>query len=252
MKRTIVVNPKYEALRSFLEALPGRFELEGIYIYGGRRNLIKSFVAPQGPELNVKRYQKPYGPNLLVYSWGLRKPKGQRAYSYAGILLDKGISTPEPVAYIEEREHGLLQDSYFVSVQCPYPHRLYEMGNAPAEAYEPMAEALAQYTAQMHDKEVLHLDFSPGNILWEKDDSGYYFTIVDINRMYFGKVSLQQGCTSFARLWGPKRFIQLLARQYAEDRGLDPDEAERITLAARRKFWKHYMKKRELEFPLEL
>ena len=44
------------------------------------------------------------------------------------------------------------------------------------------------YTAVMHEREVLHLDYSPGNILWDKDDEGYHFTVVDINRMRFGKV----------------------------------------------------------------
>jgi hypothetical protein len=252
MRRTFTINPKYASLRDFLLSLPDRFEAEGTYIYGGRRNLIKSFAAPDGTLLNVKRYHKPHGPNLLIYSSGLRKPKGRRAYTYAGRLLSRGISTPEPVAYIEERSLGMLQLSYFVSLQCPYPHRLYELGNAEPAQYEPLAEALARFTANMHDHEVLHLDFSPGNILWEKEGDEYHFSVVDINRMRFGSVSLRQGCTSFARLWGPKRFISILCRRYAELRHFDPDEAEAITMSVRRKFWMHYQKKREMEFKLEL
>ena len=248
----MVVNPIYEHLRHFLETLPDRFETEGKYIYGGRRNLIKSFLMPDGMEVNVKRYHEPKGINLMVYSSGLRKPKGQRAYEYAGILNKKGIATPEPIAYLEMRRAGLLGQSYFVSRQCPYSHRLYELGDAPSEIYEPIAAALARFTAYMHEQEVLHLDFSPGNILWEKKGDDYSFSIVDINRMRFGPVSLRSGCKSFARLWGPKRFIQLLVRQYAELRAFDADKAEKVAMEARRKFWRHYMKHRELEFKLEL
>lgn len=248
----ITVNPKYEYLRHFLEALPDRFETEGNYIYGGKRNLIKSFLTPDGIEVNVKRYHEPNCINLLVYSSGLRSPKGIRAYKFAGVLNAKGISTPEPIAYLEKRKGGLLGQSFFISKQCSYSHLLYEMGDALPNVYEPMADALAHFTAHMHEQEVLHLDFSPGNILWDKEGDDYHFSIVDINRMRFGPVSLRSGCKSFVRLWGPKRFIQLLVRRYAELRAFDADKAESVAMKARRKFWKHYMQKREIEFKLEL
>ena len=51
----VLIHPDYEALRDFLLQLPNRMDSEGTYIYGGRRNLIKSFVAPDGTVLNVKR-----------------------------------------------------------------------------------------------------------------------------------------------------------------------------------------------------
>lgn len=250
-KTTLRINPKYEPLRTFIASLPARFEQEGDYVYGGKRNLIKRFEAPDGTKLNVKRYHQPAFINRWVYSCGLRKPKGQRAFEYPTLLLAKGIDTPEAVAYIEERHGGLLGMSYFVSIQCAYPNQLYELGDATPEVYEPMARALAHFTAQMHAQEVLHRDYSPGNILWEKAGNDYHFSIVDINRMYFGPVTMEQGCRNFSRLWGPKRFIQLLVRHYAQERGFDPEEAERITLKARRKFWTRYLRKREVGFKVE-
>lgn len=251
-KTKIILNPKYAALRQFLLSLPEKMDKEGEYIYGGRRNLIKMFIAPGGTRLNVKRYHKPHGLNSLVYSLHLRTPKGERAFRYAGILAQKEINTPEPVAYIEQRKGGILILSYFISVQSPLTHLLYEMGNAEERDWQPMAAALAHFAADMHQKGVLHKDFSPGNILFERRETGYEFSIVDINRMRFGKVSLGEGCASFRRLWGPKRFIQSLCREYARLRGEDEDEAERLTMRERRKFWQGYVKKREMEFPLEL
>ncbi len=251
-KIKIDITPGYDHLRPFIESIPVRFEGEGTYIYGGKRNLIKSFEAPDGTMLNIKRYHQPAFFNRLIYSWGIRKPKGQRAFEYPTILLAKGIETPQPVAYIEERSMGLLRLSYFISMQCDYPHRLYELGDATAELYEPVAAALAHYAAHMHNQEILHLDFSPGNILWENTADQYRFSIVDINRMQFGPVSMEQGCKSFARLWGPKRFIQLLVREYARLRHFDEKKAEALTMKAREKFWTRYQKKREVEFKLEL
>src|SRR3712207_8577004 len=74
------INKKYEHLRDWIATLPERFESEGEHVYGGQRNWIKKFTAPDGTVLNVKRYHRPRFINLLVYSFGLRKPKGQRAW----------------------------------------------------------------------------------------------------------------------------------------------------------------------------
>lgn len=253
MAFNITLADKYKDWKDFLLSIPSRMDSEGTWIYGHKRNLIKSFEAPDGTVLVVKRYHKPRWINLFVYSWGIRKPKGVRAYRYATILINHGIETPEPVAYIEHRECGFLLDSYLITLQCTYPHRLYEMGDAKPNVYEPMAKALASFAAHMHDEGILHLDFSPGNILWEKDANGeYHFSLVDINRMRFGNISMKAGCENFARLWGPKAFIVLLTKEYARRRGFDVDVCVDIALRARRKFWTRHLKRNNVPFKLEL
>lgn len=255
--RRILLNDKYEHLREFISSLPERMDSEGEHVYGGRRNLIKKFTTDDGIQLSVKRYKKPNIISNIVYSLGIKKPKGLRAYTYPQILKEKNIETPEAIAYIEDRHCGLLGYSYFISLHCPYTHLLYEIGNAEEGTYEELAKALASFAAHMHENGVLHQDFSPGNILWEKTDesnkpSSYSFSIVDINRMVFGPVGMKEGAESFARLWGPKRFISILTREYARIRGFNADETEDFTMQARARFWKKYMKKREIEFNLEL
>ena len=254
MSRTIKINPKYEHLREFVAQIPTIMDEGGTYIYGGRRNLIKRFEAPDGTMVNVKRFKQPQFLNNIIYATGIRKSKGIRAFTYPERLLSKGIATPEAIAYIEYRNAlGLLQQSYFISLQCPYRHLLYELGDATPELYESIAEALGRYAAYMHEQEVLHLDFSPGNILWDQAPDGtYQFSIVDINRMRFGAVDIESGCKSFSRLWGPKRFIELIARSYADVRGFDQDEAVRLTMQARAAFWSRYRRRHPIKFHLEL
>lgn len=251
--RKVRLNPRYRHLEDYILSLPEKMDTGdgGEMIHHGR-NTIMMFSAPDGILLNVKRYHKPSLLNAFIYSSGIRKAKGLRAYLYPEILLAKDIETPESVAYIEERRWGIIRHSYYISIQCPYGHRLYEIGNAAPEVYEPLAEALAAMTVRMHENGVLHRDFSPGNILWDVKDGKYRFSIVDINRMYFGPVDMRMGCANFARLWGPKRFISLLVAEYARLRGFDVSECERITMERRSRFWKHYMKKRKIEFELEL
>ena len=235
------LSQKYFHLRDYIARIPQLMLTEGATIYAAR-NLIKVLRAPDGTLLNVKRYHRPSLPNAIVYSTGLRTPKGKRAFTYPQRLLAAGIETPEAVAYIEERRCGLLRYSYFISIQCPYRHRFYEVIDLPSEQYTPLAEALGAMAAQMHNSGMLHRDFSPGNILWDIVDGKYRFSIVDINRMRFGSVPLAMGCSNFARLWGPTSFFETLARSYARGRNLDADECVRVTLESRRKFWTKYKK----------
>lgn len=243
-----LINPQYKPLESFIDESIRTFETSGEHVYGGRRNLIKRFVAPDGTRLIIKRYKKPAPINDIIYSTGLRLPKGLRAYRYAYRLLQAGISTPEPVAYIERRRCGLLRYSFFASVECPLPHLMYEAGDIADSCGEPLAKALGAFAADMHNAGILHLDFSPGNILWDCSNGEYHFAIVDINRMRFGKVSLRQGCRSFRRLWGSRRFFTILAHTYAVCRGLDPQECERATLQCRSRFWNNNKRLGKIEY----
>ncbi len=252
MKTTIVINPEYAAFEEYLQHIPDVFEHEGREIYHDR-NIVKVLTAPDGTAINVKRFCVPKGPNRLVYSLGLRKPKGLRAFRYPMRLLDLGIDTPKPIAYIEQRHLGILCHSYFVSLQSSYEHTLKDVAEAEPGTYEELAEALGRYTADLHDRHVLHRDYSPGNILYHIDDRGvYHFLLVDINRMYFGPVCEQLGCHNFVRLWGPKRFFELLVRTYADARGFDADACVAYALKARQRFWMRFSKRHDVPFKLEL
>ena len=246
------ISPRYEHLRTFIQQIPEVFDSQGEEIYH-LRNTIKVMQAPDGTAVNVKRYHVPRGLNRLVYSLGLRKPKGKRAYEYPQTLLDNGIDTPAPIAYIEERRCRLLGYTYFVSIQCDYGHTLYEVADAPEGRYEELALQLADFAATMHEKKIMHKDFTPGNILFYCDDDGqYHFSLVDTNRMHFGPVSIHAGLYNLRRMWGPKRFSELLFRHYAEQRGADARQAVATGMEMRRKFWTTYLKKHDVPFHVEL
>ena len=139
-----------------------------------------------------------------------------------------------------------------MSLQCPYSRNFYEFGDASIEDCRDVVEAFARYTASLHEAGIFHRDYSPGNILFDDVEGVYHFSLIDINRMNFGKVSLDKGCANFARLWGQKEFFVQLAKDYALARGGDVHFCVERVLYYRRKFWKRYMKRHELKFRLEL
>lgn len=251
-RRKIKINPKYEHLRSFLESIPDVFEKEGKTIYKSR-NTIKVMTSPDGLTVNAKRFHVPHGLNRLIYSWNIRQPKGKRAYEYAQILKDKGIGTPEVIALIEERNAiGMLGFTYLITVQCNYGHTMYETGSTDFGDYQPIAKALAHFAANIHNRQVLHKDFTPGNVLWKQDDKGFHFMIVDINRMSFRPVSIKKGLHNLCKFWGNKDFMRILASEYALLRNSNPEKAMAYVLKERKKFWTRYLKKHEKPFELEL
>lgn len=248
----IKINPKYEGIRNFIERIPDLFEHEGQVIYTGR-NLVKVMEAPDGTVVNVKRFHVPKGPNRLIYSLGIRKPKGERAYEYPMTLERKGIGTPVVIALIEQRDAiGLLGYTYLLTLQCDYGHTLYEVGDAKPGTYEKLAKALAHFAVMMHARGVLHKDFTPGNVLWKQDDEGFHFMIVDINRMKFGTISVKEGLYNLRKFWGPKGFIRILVAEYALLRNYDVEEAVRYVMKERAKFWTRYGRKHPIKFRLEL
>lgn len=216
---------------------------EGVVLLDGR-NLIKKFEIEPGFWINVKRYHKPRFFNKLVYSLRLRKPKGLRAYIYPDKLAKIGIYSPESIAYIEERSHGLIGYTYFVSMQIDYEHQCYEFADLDVEKSGELIRAFAAFAAKLHKGKMMHRDFSPGNILWTQRDGKYLFALIDTNQMRFGRVGMRLGCANFARLYGHKPFFRALATAYADERHFPADECIRLMLRYRQRFWKRYMRRK--------
>mgnify|MGYP002516013491 FL=1 len=248
----VTVNPEYAGNRElcdFIAAIERNFP-SGELVQQGSRNTLRRFTVG-GVRIVVKHFGRPNPLNRIVYSF-LRKPKGVRAYEYAFRVRNAGFDTPEAIAYIERRSCGIIADSYFVSAECTYTRRFYEFGNAVAEDFADIIRAFARRTAQFHEAGMLHRDFSPGNILFDKVDGEWKFAIVDINRMSFSPVSIERGCRNFARLWGQPDFFRIVADEYAESRNADAGECLSIILEARRKFWTHFAKRHKVKYRLEL
>lgn len=249
MTTHITLNPRFEHLRAFIASLPETFSRTGEILYQGRNTI--RIVEEEGIRLNIKEFCIPVFPNRVIYHL-LRPTKAQRAYEYAFRLRHAGFDTPEPVAFAVTRHRGLLGKCYFVSLQADYPRRFYEFGTEPLQGKENIVRDFGLFSAQLHDAGIYHKDYSPGNILFDIREGKTEFCLVDINRMEFGSVSLQKGCSNFSRLWGKEPFFRLLAETYAQGRGFDPQTCIHEVLKYRRKFWSKYLRRKPAKFELDL
>lgn len=233
---TVVVNSAYESLREWIESVPALFSQSGEVIYDAR-NQIRLMRAPEGTEVCVKRFHKPRFFNRIGYTF-FRDPKAQRAYENALHLLSKGIATPAPIGYILCGE-GLLEESYLITLKSTLQRNFYEFGDGNITGKEDILLSFAHYTAKAHEAQIYHLDYSPGNILFDQIDGKWQFEMIDLNRLEtHSRVDLQKGSSNFARLWGKEELHRIIVTEYAHTRGFDATRCLDIALHSREKFWR--------------
>lgn len=184
----IYIDKKYEHLRSdIMKVVKGDYVASRVFCH--KRNVVEK-ISMQGGEYVVKTYKRPNWFNRFAYTY-LRKSKAERAYKNALRLLEIGIETPAPVAYIEVYKKGLFSTGYLFTEYVPYNlmRNAYE-GDIPDSGRRRLTKDFMEFTLDMHSKGVLPLDFNSANIFYyyDKDNQGYRFALTDINRMRFGKV----------------------------------------------------------------
>ncbi len=217
-----VINPAYKTLNSFITKIPDLFEKEGELVYTAR-NQLKAYTV-DGIDVIVKRYKIPHIINRFAYTY-IRPSKAKRAYEYALKLLQLDVNTPAPIAYIEQYKAGMLTHGYFISVYEKDYSDIRDLMTG-AKTDEILLQKLSTYIAYFHDKGVLHLDMSPGNILYKKTGNKFEFTLIDINRMQFhSSISTEKRYKSFKRLSENEVVLTEIAKLYAKAADLGETEA---------------------------
>lgn len=232
----IVIHPKHQSSGNFISQIPEIFETHGDTIYQGR-NTVKRFIH-SNIEWIVKRYKRPNFFQRFAYTF-FKKSKAERAYLFAQKLLERGINTPEGIAYIEDRKGGLIRDSYFVSTSCIDPPVYPALVNT-RDYNRQLADSLAAFFVQLHDKGVLHGDPNLNNILYHKDNEGnFLFSVIDTNRSIF-KIPLtkQQCLNNLKRITHRRDLLQYITEQYSIHRKWDIQASVKTVLKALEKFEK--------------
>jgi hypothetical protein len=208
MRTSITIHPKFNFLRSYLEALPLTFESIPDVLYRDR-NVIKTDEVSD-LKLVIKSYGRIYLTNRIRYSF-FYPSKAERAYRNGLRLLEEGFLTPEPVAFIECFEGGLLTQSYFISLYTDFK----PLGSVLSDEQDVLIKDLVGFAHRLHQHGIYHLDFSNGNILVKKQNGHFQFSLVDNNRMKFKKFDYSTGLKTFKRLGLTNLQWTQLAEEYS-------------------------------------
>jgi serine/threonine protein kinase len=232
------IAPGVESLKTQLELIEERFSLDGVVLHN-QRNVVKQFTLNKATPnttadsiddtiiIVVKSFKIPGSVQGWIYAnW--RHSKARRSFEYAKKLQKLGVNTHRPLAYTEKFSQGKLKESYFFSELIEHDFTIRDILNQGDHVDLDIIRQFVAFTYAMHKKNVLHLDHSPGNTLIKKTGHTYRFFIVDINRVQFKKVGLQDGLKNFSRLSNNLNIIKYIANCYAKHTQSDPEECYQI------------------------
>ena len=226
------VNPSFAYLEEFMKDLPYNYRNMGKTIYSGRNELKE--IEYGGVCMVIKKFCIPNIINRIAYGL-FRSSKAVRSYEYALMLIKKNIGTPLPVGYFTTRKWFLFSDSYYACLksECPYTYKDLIKGDFPNT--EKIVKAIAALTADIHSKGMLHKDWSRGNILFKDTPYGVKLEIIDLNRIRFHKIGMEEGCRNFERLPGTDQMTWWMAQEYASKMGYDIQECFNIMNSCKEK-----------------
>ncbi len=181
----------------------------------GKRNFIKN-ITVDGIELNIKSFKIPNLVNKIAYKF-FRKSKARRSFEYGNKLLNMGINTPKPIAYIEYSSMFFIQNSFYISEQFDDDLTYRELiFNHDYPDFEIILRAFTRFTFNLHENGINFLDHSPGNTLIKKNGEEYEFYLVDLNRMKFQSMSFEERMKNFAKLSPKDVMLDIMSDEYAK------------------------------------
>lgn len=215
MKFTI--NPFFEIKDKEIVSVIKNFNSTGTLFGDGQRNKIKLFEL-ESKTINVKSFKIPHLINKIAYKY-FRKSKARRSFEYATTLLEKGIGTPQPIAYFENQDFIGLKESYYVSehLECDLTFReLVEIPDFPD--HSTILRQFTRFSFDLHQKGIEFLDHSPGNTLIKKNAEGNYdFFLVDLNRMEFHEtMDFDSRMKNLSHLTPKKEMIAVMSNEYSK------------------------------------
>lgn len=190
------------------------------------RNEIKT-IEFNNENLIVKSFKIPNIINKIIYTF-FRDSKAKKSYENSIKIID---FVPKPIGYIEFKKSGLIDESYFVSENFEYDFTIREpLLNTHFLDKEEIFKAFAIFTHKLHENGIFHLDYSPGNILIKKEGNCYIFKIVDINRMEFKPLNLDERLKNFSKLWAKDEDLEIIIKEYVKVSNSNEESCVKIAL----------------------
>ena len=199
-------------------------------LYDGRNTL--KVLTYLDEEIVVKSFKIPHIINKIAYTF-FRDSKAKKSYENSMKIID---FVPRPLGYIEFFRFGLLHDSYFLSENYLYDFTIREvLTDIIYPDKEIILKAFSDFSYNLHEAGIEHLDYSPGNILIKKVEKGYVFKIIDVNRMVFRTLDNYARLENFTKLWANDDDLKTIITHYIKHIDIDVNNAIEIATKASQK-----------------
>jgi serine/threonine protein kinase len=187
-----------------------------------KRNIIK-VVEFKDEKYVVKSFKIPHLLNKFIYRF-FRASKAKRSYENSHKLLELEVNTPCPIGYVECNTLLFFLDSYYVSEFLDYDFEIRAVfSDKNFKDRDTILKEFIAFSCELHDKNVYHIDYSPGNILIKIIDNKYIFYIIDVNRMKFIEFDLDLRMKSMSKLTSDSEDGNKMMDYYAHISGIDKD-----------------------------
>lgn len=191
------IHKEYRELESWIHDIPFQ-KVEEDHVFCENRNRVV-LTHYQGKAMVIKKYKRPLLFNRIVYSF-IRKSKPERAYFNALRLQKVGIKTASPIAFIIEKKYGLYDIGWFVSEYIEAPTLKEICAEVPLEKLKKLSSDFAMFSHDVFKKGIIDKDFNSSNIMVSKESGKYQFSLIDVNRIKWGKSNLAEQMRTMERL----------------------------------------------------
>jgi len=206
----LVINNNSKNFEDFLLNISSNFHKSHNTIHKARNEL--KIINYNDIDTVVKSFKVPNFFRRIFYTF-FRDSKAKKSYEYS---IKIGDFTPNPIGYIEFYDNNLLNESYFISEKFDYDFTIREpLLDVNFKNQIEIFKQFAKFTYLLHEKGILHKDYSPGNILIKQKNDDYVFKIVDINRMKFKELSLEERLKNFSQLWALDEYLTIIIKEYS-------------------------------------
>ena len=209
-----MIQDNYREFKPAINKVIDDFDSRGELIKGSRNTIKKINI--DNLVINIKRFKSPNILNKIIYTF-FRSSKANRSYNYAKKLIDNGIMSPEPIGFYDIFKFGLIHQSYYVSENIDYDYDMeFVFTNIELDSRDDIIKKFTYFTHNLHENGIMFLDHSRSNTLVKKHNDDYEFYLIDLNRMKFKPLSLEERFKNFRRLKLNDEILEKVSVFYSE------------------------------------
>ena len=195
-------------------------DMPGVRILESSRNRIGEVSLPSPEGVRIPCILKEFRPRGFdKWKSALIRSKSCKAWKGSWALVEAGVDTALPIAYLEKWSGLFLDHALFFALSvADAPELRGLLRSHQEESLESLIKMLAAFVKRCHGHGILHRDLSDGNVLVrEEDPPNHRFVLLDTNRIHIKKkVGRIRGIKNLIRLGIPDRYQRLFLTAYLE------------------------------------